>query len=83
MRDFNATLSEINTEERSISVNVPDSAEGVDAGMMTLTFTDSTEVLKDFMAMPIDSLQVDQNVHVEATKEGDQYIPSRVMILGN
>jgi hypothetical protein len=35
------------------------------------------------MAMSIDSLQVDQNVHVEAMKDGDQYIPSRVMILGN
>ena len=83
MQSFNATISEVNTDGPSISVNVPDSAEGVEAGMMSLSFTDSTEVLKDFMAMPVDSLQVDQNVHVEAMKDGDQYIPSRVMILGN
>jgi hypothetical protein len=83
MREFNGTLSAVNAAERSISVTVPDSAEGVEAGTMDLMFTDSTEVLKDFMAMSIDSLQVDQNVHVEAMKDGDQYIPSRVMILGN
>jgi hypothetical protein len=83
MREFNATISGVNAEEPSISVNVPDSAEGVEAGTMALTFTDSTQVLKNYMAMSIDSLQGDQVVHVEAMKEGDQYVPSRVLILGN
>jgi len=83
MQDFNGTISEVNVGEKAITVNVPDTAEAVDPGMLTLNFTDTTEVLKDFMAMPIDSLQVDQNVRVEAMKEGDQYVPSRVLILGN
>lgn len=83
MQDFNGTISEVNVEENAVTINVPDTAEAVEPGMLTLNFTDTTEVLKDFMAMPIDSLQVDQNVRVEAMKEGDQYIPSRVLILGN
>lgn len=83
MQEFNGTISEVNAEGPSISVNVPDSAEGVEAGTMNLNFTDSTQVLKDYMAMTIDSLQVDQVVHVEAMQEGDQYVPSRVLILGN
>jgi len=83
MQQFNATVSGIDAEGPSISVNVPDSAEGVAAGSMNLAFTDSTQVLKNYMAMTIDSLQVDQVVHVEAVRDGDQYIPSRVLILGN
>ena len=82
-QEFNGTISEVNAEGPSISVTVPDSAEGVEAGTMNLAFTDSTQILKDYMAMTIDSLQVDQVVHVEAMKEGDQYVPSRVLILGN
>jgi hypothetical protein len=83
MQEFNATISGMNAEEPSISVTVPDSAEGVEAGTMSLTFTDSTQVLKNYMKTSVDSLQADQMVHVEAVKEGDQYVPSRVLILGN
>lgn len=50
---------------------------------MNLTFTDSTQVLKNYMAMSVDSLQANQVVHVEAVKEGDQYVPSRVLMLEN
>lgn len=81
MEDFTGTLAEVNAEEQVISVEVPDTAEGVEAGMLTLEFEDTTEVLKDFMAMPIDSLQANQEVRVMATKEEDRYIPSKVMIL--
>lgn len=83
MREFNATVSGVNAGEPSITVTVPDSAKGVKAGTMNLTFTDSTQVLKNYMAMSIDSLQADQVVHVEAVKEGDQYVPSRVLMLEN
>lgn len=83
MQEFNGTVSEVNAEEPSIAVTVPDSAEGVEAGTMNLTFADSTQVLKDYMAMSVDSLQADQMVHVEAVKEGDEYVPSRVLMLGN
>jgi len=83
MQQFNATVSGVDAAGPSISVNVPDSAEGVAAGTMNLTFTDSTQVLKNYMAMSIDSLQTDQVVHIEAMRDGDQYIPSRVLILGN
>lgn len=83
MQQFNATVSGIDAEGPSISVTVPDSAEGVAAGSMNLAFTDSTQILKNYMAMSIDSLQVDQVVHIEAMRDGDQYVPSRVLILGN
>jgi hypothetical protein len=82
-QEFNGTVSAVNAEEPSITVTVPDSAEGVEAGTMNLTFADSTQVLKNYMAMSVDSLQADQVVHVEAVKEGDQYVPSRVLMLGN
>lgn len=81
MEDFNGTISEVNAEEQVISVEVPDTAESVEAGTLTLEFEDTTEVLKDFMAMPIDSLQADQKVRVMATKKEDEYIPSKVMML--
>ncbi|MFB6279308.1 MAG: hypothetical protein ABEK75_07360 [Salinibacter sp.] len=83
MQEFNGTVSEVNAEAPSITVTVPDSAEGVEAGTMNLTFTDSTQVLKNYMAMSVDSLQANQVVHVEAVKEGDQYVPSRVLMLEN
>ena len=83
MEEFNGTVSEVNPEGPSITVTVPDSAEGVKAGTMNLTFADSTQVLKNYMAMSVDSLQADQVVHVEAVKEEDQYVPSRVLMLEN
>jgi len=83
MEEFNGTVSEVNPEGPSITVTVPDSVEGVEAGTMNLTFADSTQVLKNYMAMSVDSLQADQVVHVEAVKEEDQYVPSRVLMLEN
>jgi len=64
-------------------MTVPDSAQGVEAGTLTLNFTDTTEVLKDFMAMPIDSLQADQDVRAEVVEEENGYVPSRVIVLDN
>ncbi len=66
-----------------MTIAVPDSATGIEPGPVTLTFTDTTEVLKSFMAMPLDSLQVDQDVRVEAIQEDDAYIPSRIILLNN
>jgi len=55
----------------------------MEAGPVRLAFTDTTEVLKNFMAMPIDSLRAEQDVRVEAVREGDRHVPSRVVVLEN
>lgn len=82
-QSFIGTISEMNAEGASMIIVVPDSATGREAGPVTLTLTDTTEVLKSFMAMPIDSLQVDQDVRVEAIQEGNAYISSRIILLDN
>ncbi len=82
-QSFIGTISEVNAAERTISVAVPDTSETMEAGPVRLAFTDTTEVLKNFMAMPIDSLRAEQDVRVEAVREGDQHVPSRVVVLEN
>jgi len=82
-KSFIGTISEVNAGERTISVTIPDTAETMEAGTVSLAFTDSTEILKNFMAMPVDSLQVDQDVRVDAVRDGEQHVPSRVVVLTN
>jgi hypothetical protein len=82
-QSFIGTISEVNAAERTISVTVPDTSETMEAGPVRLAFTDTTEVLKNFMAMPIDSLRAEQDVRVEAVREGARHVPSRVVVLGN
>jgi hypothetical protein len=83
-QDVIGTISEVDAEEQAISMNVPDSADAVEAGTMDLEFTDTTEVLTaNFAVTPIDSLQADQDVRAEVVEEEDQYVPSRVIILPN
>lgn len=78
------TISEVNAEEQAVSINVPDSAETVEAGTMNLEFTDTTEVLTmQFTGRPIDSLQAGQDVRAEVVEEGNQYVPSRLIMLDN
>jgi hypothetical protein len=80
---FIGTISEMDAEGTSMTIAVPDSATGMEPGPVTLTLADTTEVLKSFMAMPLDSLQVDQDVRVEAIQEDNAYIPSRIILLDN
>ena len=78
------TISEVNAEEQTVSMNVPDSAEAVEAEMMDLEFTDTTEVLTmQFTGRPIDSLRAGQDVRAEVVEERNQYVATRVIMLGN
>jgi len=83
-RDVIGTISAVNAEEQTISMNVPDSAKAVEAEMMDLELTDTTEVLTmQFTGRPIDSLQAGQDVRAEVVEEENQYAASRVVMLGN
>lgn len=72
---YTGTISDVNAEEQEIYVEVPD------AGTLELYFTDSTEVVKNFMSMPFDSLKTDQEVRVEVEKVGKRLDPKTVHLL--
>ncbi|WP_232797878.1 hypothetical protein [Salinibacter altiplanensis] len=72
---YNGTITEIDAEEREVHVEVPDE------GTMELAFTDTTQVLKNFLEMPFDSLNADRKVRVEVTEAGEQPIPTSVTLL--
>lgn len=72
---YTGTISEVNAEEQEIYVEVPD------AGTLELYFTDSTEVVKNFMSMPFDSLKTDQEVRVEVKEVGKRLDPKTVHLL--
>lgn len=72
---YTGTISEVNADEQKITVAVPDS------GTLDLSFSDSTEVVKNFMSMPFDSLRTDREVRVEVEKVGDRLDPKIVHLL--
>lgn len=72
---YNGTVAEVNAEDREIQVEVPDQ------GTMDLDFTDSTQVLKDFLEVPFDSLYADREVRVEVLETEEQPVPETVTII--
>lgn len=72
---YNGTVTEVNAEEEKIHVEVPDE------GTMELTFTDSTQVLKNFLEVPLDSLSADQEVRVQVAEAGEQPTPVTVNLI--
>jgi hypothetical protein len=72
---YNGTIAEVNAEERKVHVEVPDE------GTMEFAFTDTTQVLKNFLEVPFDSLGPNQEVRVEVVETGDQPTPTTVTLL--
>ncbi len=72
---YNGTIAKVDAEERKVHVEVPDE------GTMELAFTDTTQVLKNFLEMPFDSLNTDRKVRVEVVETGDQPTPTTVTLL--
>jgi len=72
---YNGTVAEVDAEERKIHVEVPDE------GSMELAFTDSTQVLKNFLEVPFDSLNADRKVRVEVMETGEEPTPMTVTLL--
>lgn len=74
-------VSEFNKEGKTMTVTLPDSAENADESPLSLSLTDSTEVLRNYMSMPLDSVKVDQDVRIKVVKSGDKVVPKQVMLL--
>lgn len=77
---YNGTISEVKSGDQIVTVQVPDSVAS--GGSVELTFTDTTEVVnKMFASQPFDSLAVDQEIRVNAKKDGDKHVPTQLTIL--
>ena len=72
---YNGTIAEVDAEARMVHVEVPDE------GTMELAFTDTTQVLKNFLEVPFDSLGPNQKVRVEVVETEDQPTPTTVTLL--
>ena len=72
---YNGTIAEINAEERKVHVEVPDE------GTMEFAFTDTTQVLKNFLEVPFDSLDTNRKVRVEVVETGDRPTPTTVTLI--
>ena len=74
---YEGTVSEVNSEEQEIYVNVPET------GTLELYFTDSTRVFRDTTQLTFDALEANQPVSVEVKKVGKRLDPVVVRIQGN
>lgn len=72
---YNGTIAEVDAEERTVHVEVPEE------GTMELAFTDTTQVLKNFLEIPFDSLDANRKVRVEVVETGNQPTPTTVTLL--
>ena len=72
---YNGTIAKVDAEAREVHVEVPDE------GTMELAFTDTTQVLKNFLAVPFDSLGPNQEVRVQVVEPGDQPTPTTATLL--
>jgi hypothetical protein len=72
---YNGTIAKVDAEAREVHVEVPDE------GTMELAFTDTTQVLKNFLEVPFDSLNTDRKVRVEVVETGNQSTPTTVTLL--
>lgn len=72
---YEGTIQEVNPDESEIYV------ETADDKTLELYFIETTELVKDTVVVPFDSLATGQKVRVEVEKVGQRLDPLRVVIL--
>lgn len=72
---YEGTIEEVNPDESEIYVKTPDDKT------LELYFIETTELAKDTVSVPFDSLATGQKVRVEVEKVGQRLNPLRVEIL--